>query len=52
MKLKLPSRAVIAIIERAGKVIIPNGQTLIKSGDNRLIYTKSQDVAAIKDFFR
>lgn len=52
MNLKLPSRAVIAIIERAGKVIIPKGQTLIKSGDNLLIFTKSQDVAAIKDFFR
>lgn len=52
MNLKLPSRAVIAIIERAGKVIIPKGQTLIKSGDNLLIFTKSQDVAAIKGFFR
>lgn len=52
MNLKLPSRAVIAIIERAGKVIIPKGQTLIKSGDNLLIFTKSQDVTAIKDFFR
>lgn len=52
MNLKLPSRAIVAIIERTGKIIIPKGQTVIKSGDNLLIFTKSQDVASIKDFFK
>ena len=52
MNLNLPLRAVVAIIERGGKIIIPKGQTLIRSGDNLLIFIKSQDVAKIKDFFR
>lgn len=52
MKLKLPARAVIAIIERKEKIIIPKGQTLIKANDSLLIFTKSQNVANIKDFFK
>lgn len=52
MNLKLPVRAVVAIIQRAGKIIIPKGQTLVRAGDGLLIFTKSQDVAAIKEFFK
>lgn len=52
MKLNLPARAVIAIIERGGKIIIPKGQTLIRANDSLLIFTKSQNVANIKDFFK
>ena len=52
MKLNLPARAVIAIIERREKIIIPKGQTLIKANDRLLIFTKSQNVANIKDFFK
>ena len=52
MKLNLPARAVIAIIERGGKIIIPKGQTLIRANDSLLIFTKSQNVTNIKDFFK
>lgn len=52
MDLRLPTRAVIAIIERAGKIIIPKGQTLLRAKDKLLIFTKSQDVGTIKDFFK
>ena len=52
MNLKLPKRAVIAIIQRSGKVIIPKGQTLIRANDNLLIFTKSQDISEIKEYFR
>ena len=52
MKLKLPARAVIAIIERKEKIIIPKGQTLIKANDSLLIFTKSENVGEIKDFFK
>lgn len=52
MDLKLPARGVIAIIQRAGKIIIPKGQTLIRANDNLLIFTKSSDVQAVKDFFK
>ena len=52
MKLNLPARAVIAIIERREKIIIPKGQTLIKANDRLLIFTKSENVSDIKGFFR
>ena len=52
MKLNLPARAVIAIIERREKIIIPKGQTLIKANDRLLIFTKSENVSNIKGFFR
>lgn len=52
MELKFPVRAVVAIIQRAGRIIIPKGQTLIRANDNLLIFTKSQDVSAIKEYFK
>lgn len=52
MDLKLPARAVIAIIQRGGKVTIPKGQTLIRSKDKLIIFTKSQDAQRIREFFK
>ncbi len=51
MNIKLPTRAVVAIVQRGSKVIIPKGHTLIRANDNILIFTKAQDVGIIKDFF-
>ena len=46
------ARAVRRARERGGKIIIPKGQTLIRANDSLLIFTKSQNVANIKDFFK
>lgn len=51
MDLKLPKRAVVAIIKRGSKVIIPKGQTLIRGGDSLIIFTKSDDAEAIRGYF-
>jgi len=49
---KLPAKAVIAIIMRQNKVIIPNGQSLIRGGDKLVIFTKSQDVDIIREYLQ
>lgn len=49
--LKLPRRAVIAIIQRGSKVIIPKGQTLVRGGDVLIIFTKSDDASEIRNYF-
>ncbi len=51
-EIKLPRQGVIAIIKRGSKVIIPKGQTQIKPLDSLLIFTKTQDIEAIKEYFR
>ena len=51
MDLRLPRRAVIAIIQRGSKVIIPKGQTIIKGGDSLIIFTKTEDAQEIRNYF-
>ena len=50
--IKLPASGVIAIIKRGSKVVIPKGQTMLKPCDTLLIFTKTQDVVKIKEFFK
>ena len=52
MQLKLPERAVIAIIQRGLSVIIPNGLTKLMEGDSLLIFTREDSSQRIIDFFR
>ncbi len=52
MELKLPTRAVVGIINRKKHVIIPKGNTLIMAGDEIIIFTKNEDVSKIKEFFK
>ena len=52
MDIKMPAQGVIAIVKRGSKVIIPKGQTKIRPHDILLIFTKTSDVAVIKDFFK
>ena len=52
MEIKLPTRAVIGIINRKKHVIIPKGDTLVMSGDEIIIFTKNEDAQKIKDFFK
>ena len=51
-QLQLPSRAVIAIIQRGLSVIIPNGMTKLRGGDSLLIFTREENSQKIIDFFR
>lgn len=51
MNLKLPARAIIAIVQRGNKIIIPKGQTLIRSNDKLIIFTKAQDAETIRNYF-
>ncbi len=51
MDLKLPCRAVIAIIQRGTRIIIPKGQTLIRANDSLLVFTMADDAQKIRDFF-
>ncbi|MBQ3101996.1 Trk system potassium transporter TrkA [bacterium] len=51
MNLKLPAPAVIAIIQRGSKVIIPKGQTLIRAEDKLIIFTMTENSDKIKDYF-
>ncbi len=51
MDLKLPSRAVVAIIQRGTRIIIPKGQTLIRANDSLLVFSMTDDASKIRDFF-
>lgn len=51
-QLKLPEKAVIAIIQRGLSVIIPNGMTKLSEGDSLLIFTREETSQKIIDFFR
>lgn len=50
MELKLPQRAIISVIERHNKMIIPKGDTLVLGGDNLIIFTMQDSSAAIKKY--
>lgn len=52
MELKLPTRAVIGIVNRKKHVIIPKGDTLIMGGDEIIVFTKNEDAQKIKEFFK
>ncbi len=50
MDLKMPHKAIIAIIERKGDVIVPNGETVIYPCDNLIIFTMEEYSSAIKKY--
>ncbi len=51
-EINISAKGVIAIVKRGSKVIIPKGQTQIRPNDTLLIFTKTDDVKAIGEFFR
>ncbi len=51
MDLKLPAKAILGIVQRNNRIIIPNGTTQIMSGDNIIIFTTSTNAPIIKKFF-
>lgn len=52
MDLKLPEKAIIAIIQRGHDVVIPKGNTALKQNDSLLIFTREENSQKIIDFFR
>lgn len=50
MDLKLPHKAIIAIVERRNRVIIPKGDTLVFPNDNLIIFTMQETSAAIQKY--
>lgn len=52
MELNLPASAIIAIIQRGSKVIIPKGTTDIFPNDLLTIFTRKEHCLPVKDFFK
>ena len=52
MELKFPERAVIGVVQRKNNIIIPYGETEIKTNDVLIIFTKAENAAIIKEFFK
>ncbi len=52
MELKLPRRAIIGIIHRNNRVIIPKGDTLIRAEDKLIIFTTKESAPVIKEYFK
>ena len=51
MDLKLPAKAILGIVQRRNRIIIPHGATEIMSDDNVIIFTTSTNAPIIKKFF-
>ena len=52
MDLKLPAKAIVGIVQRKNRIIIPNGTTQIMSGDNLIIFTTSENALIIREYFK
>lgn len=52
MNLDLPCKAIIAIIQRRNRVIIPRGTTQIMPFDNLIIFTTKENSDSIKEYFK
>lgn len=51
MDLRLPQKAIIGIIRRGSKVIIPKGDTLVRARDSLIVFTMAEHSSAVKDYF-
>ena len=51
MDLKMPAKAIIGIICRGAKVIIPKGDTLVRANDSLIVFTMAENSTIIKDYF-
>lgn len=51
MEVEFPAHAIIGVIQRKNQVIIPKGNTQLKTGDILIIFTKAEDAEQIKEYF-
>ena len=52
MNLKMPCKAIIAIIQRRNRVIIPRGTTQIMPFDNLIIFTTQENENVVLEYFK
>ena len=52
MDLKLPAKAIVGVIQRRNRIIIPNGTTQIMNDDNLIIFTTCENAPIIREFFK
>ena len=52
MDFKFPARAIIGVIQRRNKVIIPKGDTEVHEDDILIIFTTAENAEQIKKFFK
>lgn len=52
MDLKLPAKAIVGVVQRRNRIIIPNGTTQMMSGDNLIIFTTSENAPLIREYFK
>lgn len=52
MNLKLPCKAIIAIIQRRNRVIIPRGTTQVMPFDNLIVFTTQENADSILNYFK
>lgn len=52
MNLKLPCSAIIAIIQRRNRVIIPRGTTQIMPYDNLIVFTTKDNAGSVMNYFK
>ena len=52
MDMKLPAKAIVGVIQRRNRIIIPNGATQIMSGDDLIIFTTCENASIIREYFK
>lgn len=52
MDMKLPAKAIVGVIQRRNRIIIPNGTTQIMAGDNLIIFTTTENATIIREYFK
>ncbi|MBQ4123451.1 Trk system potassium transporter TrkA [bacterium] len=52
MNLKFPVNAIIAIIQRRNRVIIPRGTTQVMPNDSLIVFTTQENSEVIKEYFK
>lgn len=52
MDMKLPAKAIVGVIQRRNRIIIPNGATQVQNNDNLIIFTTSENAPIIREYFK
>lgn len=52
MDLRFPAPAIVGIIQRRANVIIPKGDTVLKTHDILIIFTKAEHADEVKEYFK
>ncbi len=51
MDVKFDARAIIGVVKRRRRLIVPNGETVLLPGDQLKIFTMAEDAEAVKELF-